>query len=99
MKRSSQPFTKTIPLLMDEADVTLREISRRTMAASDWGRPSTLSLIFSGKMRATMEAMEHIAWALRVPPEVFAEYRLGVARRGLDPEQVELKRALKNLGE
>lgn len=99
MKPSKDPFPETLGRLLDEHEISLRELSRRTMKHSDWGRPSSISLLLNGELRPTLEAMENIARAVSESPNVFAEYRLGAARRQLDPEAVGLARALRNLGE
>ena len=96
---SDKSFPETFASLLSEHDISLREVSRRTMRHNEWGRPSSLSLLLNGDLRPTLEAMEHIAQAIGVPPETFAEYRLASARRALDPEAVGLRRALRNLGE
>jgi transcriptional regulator with XRE-family HTH domain len=94
---SNDSFPETLARLLLEHDVSLRELSRRTMKANDWGRPSSISLLLNGELRPTLEAMEHIARALSISPDVFAEYRLARARYSLDPEAVGLKKALRNL--
>jgi hypothetical protein len=44
-----------------------------------------------------MRAMELVARVCEVDPEFFAEYRLAVAMRELDPAEVGLEQALANL--
>ncbi len=56
-----------------------------------------LNMLANGHDKPSMRAMELIARACRVPPEYFAEYRLAVAMRELDPELVGLEQALENL--
>ena len=89
-----QPFPDALSDLLIQQDVSLRELSRRTMADGDWGRPSSLSLLMRGEMPPTYEAMERIAKALHVSPRYFAEYRLAETRRRLDPRHVPLEEAL-----
>ncbi len=97
--KSRRPFPETLKSLLESHEMSLRELSRRTRKQADWGRTSTMSLLLNEELRPTMEAMEHIAFAIEVRPETFAEYRLGAARRRLDPEVVGLNEALRNLGE
>jgi len=47
--------------------------------------------------RPSMRAMELIAKACGVQPAYFAEYRLALAMRELDPAEVGLEQALENL--
>lgn len=89
-----QPFPEALSDLLAQQDVSLRELSRRTVEHQDWGRPSTLSLLLRGEMPPTFEAMEKIAAALQVSPRYFAEYRLEETRRRLDPRFASLDEAL-----
>ena len=50
-----------------------------------------------GRERPSMRAMELIARAGNVRPDYFAEYRLAVAMRDLDPSEVGFERALETL--
>ncbi len=54
-------------------------------------------MLANGHDKPSMRAMELIAHACGVEPEYFAEYRLAVAMRELDPNEVGLERALENL--
>jgi transcriptional regulator with XRE-family HTH domain len=56
-----------------------------------------LNMLANGHDKPSMRAMELIARACSVPPEYFAEYRLAIAMRELDPDVVGLERALENL--
>lgn len=96
---TSKPFPQAVAELLKEKGWSIRELSRRTKEQDDWGALSTIHLLLRGELRATPEAMEKIASALGVPPEHFAEYRLAVRRRQLDPDAVGLSRALANLNE
>lgn len=97
MERSRKPLPQTLRALMEEQDVSLREVVRRTKRQSGWGSPHGVSLLLHGELRPTPEAMEHLARAFQVKPEVFAEYRLAMERRRFDPDQVGFKAALRNL--
>jgi hypothetical protein len=54
-------------------------------------------MLANGHDKPSMRAMELIARACKVPPGYFAEYRLAVAMRELDPGLVGLEQALENL--
>jgi transcriptional regulator with XRE-family HTH domain len=56
-----------------------------------------LNMLANGHDKPSMRAMELIARACSVPPEYFAEYRLSIAMRELDPDVVGLEEALENL--
>lgn len=93
-RHSNEPFPVALTELLEEQDISLRELSRRTMSQEDWGRPSSLSLLMNGVMPPTFEAMERIARALSVHPRYFADYRLAETRRKLDPRYTPLENAL-----
>ncbi len=56
-----------------------------------------LNMLANGHDKPSMRAMELIARACSVAPDYFAEYRLAVAMRDLDPDVVGLEQALENL--
>lgn len=93
---SSRPFHETLTGLLEVMDIGQRELARRT-ALHGWGSHTTIGRLTQNELKPSLQAMEQIAYALGVPPETFAEYRLGKARAKLDPAQVGLKAALKNL--
>jgi len=95
---SKKPFPQAVQELLDEHEISQRELVRRTRTRG-WGSPGTISFLMRDEMPPSIRAMEAIARALQVPPEHFAEYRLAIARRQLDPNVVGVKRALRNLGE
>lgn len=98
MPRNTRPFTETLPRLLEEREWSLRELARRCQAEFDgWGSAGTLSYYQQGKIIPTMKALDRIAYALRVDPAVFPEYRLHLARHQLDPGKVGLAVALDNL--
>ena len=96
MKESTKPFHEALQQIMEERDVSQRELSRRTQDAG-WGTISTIHHLFTGELKPTFEAMEKVAAALRLDPMFFSEYRLAKARRQLDEQIVGLRKALKNL--
>lgn len=91
-----KPLPKTLLALMETEEVGTNELGRRC-AAHGWGSPGAVSLIARGELRPSLNAMEGLARGLGVAPETFAEYRLGMARRKLDPDAVGLKKALATL--
>jgi len=56
-----------------------------------------INMLANGHDRPSMRAMELIAQVCAVQPDYFAEYRLAVAMRELDPTEVGLEQALENL--
>jgi transcriptional regulator with XRE-family HTH domain len=56
-----------------------------------------INMLANGHDRPSSRAMELIARACGVDPEYFAEYRLVLAMRELDPDEVGFEQALKNL--
>lgn len=95
---SAKPFSETLASLMRMGDIGQRELARRCQRRG-WGSVGTISKLLSGDIRPTLRSMEAIATAVETQPETFAEYRLLVARRELDPEVVGLKAALKRLAQ
>ena len=87
MNQSRQPFGRTLTALMQEQDVGVRELARATQKAAGWGAPNTISLLMRGEYPPTIESMEIIARVLGVSPDYFAEYRMAVKRRALDPKR------------
>lgn len=94
---SKRPFGETLQSILDEEQISQRELGRRCVSESDWGSNRTIAQLVRGELRPSLVAMENIAKALRIDPATFAEYRLVVARNRLDPDKVGLKRALKTL--
>jgi transcriptional regulator with XRE-family HTH domain len=56
-----------------------------------------INMLANGHDRPSIRAMELIARACGIDPDYFAEYRLAIAMRELDPEEVGLEQALANL--
>lgn len=93
-----KPFPEALQHLLEQRGISTRQLSERSHAVNDgWGSQSMISLYLTGKQPPTPKAIERLARALDVEPEVFAEYRLSLARAQLDPDQVGLKLALNNL--
>ena len=56
-----------------------------------------INMLANAHDKPSMRAMELIAQACGIEPDYFAEYRLAVAMRELDPNEVGLEQALENL--
>ena len=97
--QSTRPFPETLRSLLEMQGVSQRQLMDRTREQAGWGSYGTVTHLLRGFMRPSMVAMQHIAQALQVEPETFAEYRLGKARERLDPTAVGLDEALRNLDE
>lgn len=96
-KESTKPFPEAVQELLDELDMSRRELVRKTRA-NGWGSTGTMSFIMNGEYHPTTRAITEFARVLGVKPEHFAEFRLARARDSLDERVVGLKTALKNLG-
>lgn len=88
---------------MEQRGVGLRELTRRCQSQG-WGSLRSIQLLLSGELRPTQHAVEHVAQALNVEPEIFAEYRLAQVRFEFDPLALSpdhyaegLRKALANL--
>ena len=97
-ERSSDPFHIVLVRLLAERDLTVHGLAKKCEERG-WGSTTGLNKVSRGEFTPGLEGMEVIAQVLGVPAATFAEYRLAVARDGLDPRAVGLKRALRNLGE
>lgn len=94
---SNAPFPETLKAIQDELAISQREIARRC-EKNGWGSVTSINQMIRGELTPSLNALKAIAKALGVPPETFAEYRLAMARRSLDPGEVGLETALENLG-
>ncbi len=95
---STKPFGDSLRALMSERGLTYRGLADATRALDGKGMTHAhINMIANGHDRPSMRAMELIAEACDVAPEHFAEYRLAVAMRELDPAEVGLDQALANL--
>jgi transcriptional regulator with XRE-family HTH domain len=83
---------------MRERGLTYRGLSDAIGALDERGMTHAhINMLANGHDRPSVRAMELIAKACGADPQYFAEYRLAIAMRELDPEQVGLERALQNL--
>jgi len=95
---SDKPFGDALRELMEERDLTYRSLARRTQELDGKGMTHAhINMLANGHEKPSMRAMELIARALEVEPDHFAQYRLAVAMRELDPAEVGLEQALENL--
>lgn len=95
---SDEPFRDALRTLMTERKLTYRSLAELTRALDGKGMTHAhLNMLANGHDKPSMRAMVLIAQACDVKPDYFAEYRLAVAMRELDPTEVGLEQALKNL--
>ncbi|MBV9423708.1 MAG: helix-turn-helix transcriptional regulator [Solirubrobacterales bacterium] len=97
-RTSAKPFGEALRELMDARGLTYRGLAEATRALDRKGiTHAYINMLANGHDKPSMRAMELIAQACGVGPEYFAEYRLAVAMRELDPNEVGLEQALENL--
>lgn len=95
---SVEPFGEALRALMDVRGLTYRGLAEAIREIDDKGMTHAhLNMLANGHDKPSMRAMELIARACGVDPDYFAEYRLNMAMRQLDPNEVGLERALENL--
>jgi transcriptional regulator with XRE-family HTH domain len=83
---------------MSDHELTYRELAQRTRRLDGKGMTHAhINMLANGHDRPSIRAMELIAEACGVEPAYFAEYRLAVAMRELDPDEVGFEHALENL--
>lgn len=95
---TTKPFPAAVKELLDELEISQRELARRTNTHG-WGHTSTVNFLVRGETKPSIKAMEQIARALEVPPDYFAEYRMAKMRESLNPNRVGFKKALANYEE
>jgi len=97
-RTSVSPFGDALRGLMQERGLTYRGLSDAIRALDGKGiTHAHINMLANGHDKPSMRAMELIAQACEVEADYFAEYRLAVAMRELDPSEVGLERALENL--
>jgi transcriptional regulator with XRE-family HTH domain len=95
---STRPFGDALRTLMDERELSYRGLAEKIRRIDGRGiTHAHLNMLANGHDKPSMRAMELIARACSISPEHFAEYRLALAMRELDPEVVGLEQALDNL--
>lgn len=97
---STKPFGDALRALMDKRRLSYRALAEATRSIDGQGMTHAhINMLANGHDRPSMRAMELIAKACKVRPNYFAEYRLTVAMRELDPGEVGLEQALANLND
>ena len=97
-RHSEKPFGESLRTLMGERGLTYRGLADAIGELDQRGMTHAhINMLANGHDRPSIRAMELIARACDVDPTYFAEYRLAIAMRELDPEEVGLERALANL--
>ena len=97
-EQSEKPFGESLRSLMRERGLTYRGLAEAIGTLDDRGMTHAhINMLANGHDRPSIRAMELIARACGVDPDYFAEYRLAIAMRELDPEEVGLEQALANL--
>lgn len=94
--KSRAPLPETLRSLLAMQGISQNELVRRCQAKG-WGSQGPISYLARGILRPSMASMEGLARGFGIEPETFAEYRLLMARRKLDPEVVGLEAALAEL--
>lgn len=97
-RTSAKPFGEALRALMEARGLTYRGLSEAIRKLDDKGiTHAHINMLANGHDKPSMRAMELIAQACGVDADYFAEYRLAVAMRELDPNEVGLEQALENL--
>jgi transcriptional regulator with XRE-family HTH domain len=95
---SNEPFGDALRALMKERGLTYRGLAEATRELDTKGLTHAhINMLANRHDKPSMRAMELLAHACGVEAEYFAEYRLAVAMRELDPTEVGLEQALENL--
>ncbi len=95
---SNEPFGDSVRKLMRERGLSYRALGDATREIDGKGLTHAhINMLANGHDKPSMRAMELIAQACGIDPGYFAEYRLAVAMRELDPTEVGLEQALENL--
>jgi transcriptional regulator with XRE-family HTH domain len=97
-RTNTKPFGEALRALMDARGLTYRGLAEEIRGLDGKGiTHAHLNMLANGHDKPSMRVMELIARACAIPPDYFAEYRLAVAMRELDPSVVGLEQALENL--
>jgi transcriptional regulator with XRE-family HTH domain len=95
---SDQPFGDALRSLMSAHELSYRKLADETRRLDGRGMTHAhINMLANGRDKPSTRAMELIAQVCDVEPAYFAEYRLAMAMRDLDPNQVGLEQALANL--
>ena len=97
-RTNTKPFGEALRALMEARGLTYRGLAEEIRGLDGKGiTHAHLNMLANGHDKPSMRVMELIARACAIPPDYFAEYRLAVAMRELDPSVVGLEQALENL--
>lgn len=97
-RTNTKPFGEALRALMESRGLTYRGLAEEIRELDGKGiTHAHLNMLANGHDKPSMRVMELIAQACSISPEYFAEYRLAVAMRELDPNVVGLEQALDNL--
>jgi transcriptional regulator with XRE-family HTH domain len=95
---SDLPFGDALRSLMSEHELSYRKLADETRRLDGRGMTHAhINMLANGRDKPSTRAMELVAEVCDVEPAYFAEYRLAMAMRNLDPSQVGLEQALANL--
>lgn len=97
-------FGEHLQKLMDERDVTYRDLEKATKRAGRVNKKGatglsnvSINMLATGRLAPTIESMEILAAALNVDPNIFADYRLLLLRNQLDPRVAGFEAAVSTL--
>jgi transcriptional regulator with XRE-family HTH domain len=97
-RTNTKPFGEALRVLMESRGLTYRGLAEEIRELDGKGiTHAHLNMLANGHDKPSMRVMDLIARACSIPPDYFAEYRLAVAMRELDPSVVGLEQALENL--
>ena len=97
-RTNTKPFGEALRALMESRGFTYRGLAEEIRELDGKGiTHAHLNMLANGHDKPSMRVMELIARACSISPEYFAEYRLAIAMRELDPNVVGLEQALENL--
>ena len=95
---SDKPFGDALRDLMQAQGLSYRALAGATRALDGKGiTHAHINMLANGHDKPSIRAIELISQACSVSPDYFAEYRLAMAQRELDPSVVGLDQALENL--
>jgi transcriptional regulator with XRE-family HTH domain len=97
-RTSDRPFGEALRELMAKDGLSFRGLAEAIADLDEKGvTHAHLNMLANGHDKPSMRVMELVAEVCGVRPDYFAEYRLAVAMRELDPTVVGLEQALENL--
>lgn len=95
---STEPFGVALRELMKERGLSYRGLADAIRELEGKGiTHAHLNMLANGHDKPSVRVMELVSRACAISPDYFAEYRLAMAMRQLDPEVVGLEQALENL--